>query len=287
MANQPQAAITLRLLPLGSTSQEKRLIWVNCRAAITEYQGQKAMLINMVDITHTKELEHLMLIREKMASLGQVAAGIAHEIRNPLSGINVFLDGIKENFQDPESAGVVEELIAAAQDTSNRIEAVIRRVLDFSRPTELKLAPIDVNLAVDNAIKLTANSLRKGDIKIDSNLAVDMPRVKGDLQLLEQALVNMITNAGQALQGTGKPGRIQIATQKDHGGVLIAVKDSGPGIPPEIRDKIFDPFFTTKSDGSGIGLSLCHRIIADHGGTLEVSSSDLGGSQFVISLPGE
>lgn len=286
MANRPQAAITLRLLPLGSAVQEKRLIWVNCRAGITEYQGQKAMLINMVDITHTKELEHLMLVREKMASLGQVAAGIAHEIRNPLSGINVFLDGIKENFQDPENTEVVQELIAAAQATSNRIEAVIRRVLDFSRPTELKLAPTDVNQAVDNAIKLTASSLRKGDIRIDSNLAADLPLVKADLQLLEQALVNMITNAGEALRGAGEPGRIQVATQKAEEGFLIAVQDSGPGIPPEIRDKIFDPFFTTKSDGSGIGLSLCQRIIADHGGSIEVSSSDLGGTQFVIHLPG-
>jgi signal transduction histidine kinase len=245
------------------------------------------MLINMVDITRTKELEQLMLIREKMASLGQVAAGIAHEIRNPLSGINVFLDGIKENFQDPENTAIVQELIEAAQATSNRIEAVIRRVLDFSRPGELRLAPTNINLAVDNAIKLTATSLRKEDIRIDRDLATGLPLVPGDLQLLEQALVNMITNASEALRGTGAPGRIQISTHKTNGGVMIAVNDSGPGIPPEIRDKIFDPFFTTKSDGSGIGLSLCHRIITDHGGTIEVSASDLGGTEFLIHLFGK
>ena len=287
MTNQPQADITLRFVPLGSSPLETRITWVNCRAAVTEYRGQKGMLINMVDITHTKELEHLMLIREKMASLGQVAAGIAHEIRNPLSGINVFLDGIKENFQNPESTPIVKELIEAAQATSNRIEAVIRRVLDFSRPTELHLAPTDANLAVDNAIKLTTTSLRKEDIKIESNLAGDLPLVKADLQLLEQVLVNIINNAGEALRGYEKPGQIQVVTQKAPEGVWITVKDSGPGIPPEIRDKIFDPFFTTKSDGSGIGLSLCHRIIADHGGTIQVSSSDLGGTQFIINLPQE
>jgi PAS domain S-box-containing protein len=287
MTNQPQADITLRFLPLGSSPQATRMTWVNCRAAVTEYRGQKAMLINMADITRTKELEHLMLIREKMASLGQVAAGIAHEIRNPLSGINICLDGIKEDFQDPESAAAVRGLIAAAQETSNRIEAVIRRVLDFSRPAQLQLAPTDVNLAVDNAIKLTVASLRKEDIRIDGKLATELPLVNADLQLLEQALVNMITNAAEALRGFGEPGRIQITTQKAGEGVLIAVKDSGPGVPTEIRDKIFDPFFTTRSDGSGIGLSLCQRIIIDHGGTIEVSSSDLGGTQFMIHLPQE
>ncbi|MDD5640231.1 MAG: PAS domain S-box protein [Syntrophales bacterium] len=285
LAHQSQGDITLRFIPLGSTPQEKRPIWVNCRSTVTEYRGQKAMLINMADVTHTKELERLMRIREKMASLGQVAAGIAHEIRNPLSGINVFLDGIKENFQDPASTAIVQELIEAAQDTSNRIEGVIRRVLDFSRPAELKLAPTDVNLAVDIAIKLTAASLRKDNIKIDSSLATGLPLVIADLQLLEQALLNMITNACEALRSTGKPGEIQVATQKAKDGVLILVKDSGPGIPLEIRDRIFDPFFTTKAEGSGIGLSLCQRIITDHGGTIEVSSSDLGGTQFTIHLP--
>jgi PAS domain S-box-containing protein len=287
MANLPQADITLRFIPLASMTSEKRSIWVNCRGSAIEYRSRKAMLINMVDITRTKEMERLMLIREKMASLGQVAAGIAHEIRNPLSGINVFLDGIKENFQDPENTALVQELIDAAQATSNRIEAVIRRVLDFSRPAELRLAPTDINLAVDNAIKLTATSLRKEDIKIDHDLATGLPLVQGDLQLLEQALVNIITNAGEALRGTGKPGQIKIATQKTNAGVLVTVNDSGPGIPPEIRDKIFDPFFTTKADGSGIGLSICHRIITDHGGTLEVSASDLGGTQFMIHLFGK
>jgi len=287
MENLPQTDVTLRFLPLAGAPPEKRLIWVNCRAGLIENQGQKAMLISMVDITRTKELEFLMLIREKMASLGQVAAGIAHEIRNPLSGINVFLESIKENFQDPESAADVLEIIEAAQVTSNKIEGVIKRVLDFSRPAELKLARSDINLAVDDAIKLTATRLRKDNIKVDGDLAEDLPLVYADKQLVEQAIINMITNAAEALHGTGEPGHIHIATQEAKGAVLITIKDSGPGIPQSIRDKIFDPYFTTKSDGSGIGLSLCQRIITDHGGNIEVSSSDMGGTQFVIRIPRE
>ncbi|MEW6657623.1 MAG: PAS domain S-box protein [Thermodesulfobacteriota bacterium] len=287
MANLSQADITLRFAPLGSTGPEKALIWVNCRSSIIDYRGQKAVLIIMVDISRTKELEFLMLIREKMASLGQVATGIAHEIRNPLSGINVFLESIKENFQDPENAGDVLELIEAAQTASNKIEGVIKRVLDFSRPAALKLARSNINLAVDDALKLTAAKLRKDNVRIDSSLAADLPLVYADQPLLEQAIINMITNAAEALRSTGKPGHIHIATQTVQDAVLIAIEDSGPGIPPAIRDKIFDPFFTTKSDGSGIGLSLCQRIIADHGGNIEVSSSDLGGTKFVIRLPRE
>ncbi|MHB8068531.1 MAG: PAS domain S-box protein [Desulfobaccales bacterium] len=282
-----QTDITLRFIPLNSANPEKRPVWVNCRASCINYRGQKAMLLNMMDITRTKELEFLMRVREKMASLGQVAAGIAHEIRNPLSGINVFLENIKENFQDPENAADVFELIEAAQATSNKIEGVIKRVLDFSRPTELKLALSDINLAVDDAIKLSATKLRKENVKIDCTLAADLPRVYADNQLLEQTMINMINNAAEALKGTGKAGRIHIATQAAHNAVLITIKDSGPGIPPAIRDKVFDPYFTTKSDGSGIGLSLCQRIITDHGGTIEVSTADLGGTQFVLRIPRE
>jgi|GEM_PF-421717 PAS domain S-box-containing protein len=284
-ANLAQADITLRLKPLGTTPPEKALIWVNCRSSVIEYRSKKATLITMVDISRTKELEFLMLIREKMASLGQVAAGIAHEIRNPLSGINVFLESIKENFQDPENASDVLELIDAAQIASNKIEGVIKRVLDFSRPAALKLSRSDINLAVDDAIKLSAAKLRKENVRIDSNLAADLPQVHADQSLLEQAIINMITNAAEALRSTGEPGHIRITTQAAQDAVLITIEDSGPGIPPAIRDRVFDPFFTTKSDGSGIGLSLCQRIIVDHGGNIEVSSSELGGTQFIIRLP--
>ena len=151
----------------------------------------------------------------------------------------------------------------------------------------MKLALTNINQAVDDAIKLTAARLRKDNISIDTSLAKDLPKVYADVHLLEQAIINMITNAAEAVQGTGKPGRIHIATQETTGTVLITIKDSGPGVPSAIRDKIFDPYFTTKSDGSGIGLSLCQRIVADHGGNIEVSSSDWGGSQFVIRIPRE
>ena len=117
--------------------------------------------------------------------------------------------------------------------------------------------------------------------------AEDLPLVYADKHLVEQAIINMITNAAEALKGTGEPGYIQVATQETPAAVLITIKDSGPGIPLAIRDKIFDPYFTTKSDGSGIGLSLCQRIITDHGGNIEVSSSDMGGTQFVIRIPRE
>jgi signal transduction histidine kinase len=286
-ANLSQADISLRFMPLGDASPEKGLIWANCRSSIIEYRGRKALLIIMVDISQTKELEFLVLIREKMASLGQVAAGIAHEIRNPLSGINVLLESIKENFQDPENSGDVLELIDAAQTASNKIEGVIKRVLDFSRPTELKLSLSDINVAVDDAIKLSAAKLRKDNVRIDSSLATDLPLVYADKPLLEQTIINMITNAAEALRSKEDQGRIHIATQAAPDAVFITIEDSGPGIPPAMRERIFDPFFTTKSDGSGIGLSLCQRIIVDHGGNIEVSSSDLGGTQFIIRLPRE
>ncbi len=225
------------------------------------------------------------MLREKMASLGHVAAGIAHEIRNPLSGINVYLDAIRENFQDPDSAEDVLQLIREAEATSNKIELVIKRVTDFSRPTELHLQPTSINEAIHEAVKLAATGLRKSSINLVLELDDGLPQVYADMQLIEQVVLNLITNAARIL-GTWQGKRdIRISTAQQQNNVLVRVEDSGPGVSPEMREKVFEPFFTTGSQGMGIGLGICRRIIADHKGEISISSSPLGGAQFNILIP--
>jgi signal transduction histidine kinase len=127
--------------------------------------------------------------------------------------------------------------------------------------------------------------LRKSGIEVKASFPEGLPLCYVDPQLLEQVVLNLITNAVQAMEGVESGKRIEVSTSLDEDAVAIAIADSGPGVPPHLRQKIFDPFYTTKSGSTGIGLSLSHRIIQDHGGTLSVSASRLGGAEFVIRLP--
>jgi PAS domain S-box-containing protein len=274
----------VRLVSPGGGETEG-LRWAGCRCSAIEYRGEEANLIHMMDITQLKNLERLVMQREKMASLGHVAAGIAHEIRNPLSGINVYLDAIRECYQDPECTEDVARLIQEAQATSNKIESVIRRVLDFSRPTDLRMRLTSINGTIHEALKLAAVSLRKASIDLDLDLDPDLLQVYADAQLIEQMMINLINNAANVLKAVQGERRIRISTRMNDGYVLIQVEDSGPGVPVEMRERVFEPFFTTRSQGMGIGLGICNRIIADHKGDIYISTSSMGGAQFNILIP--
>lgn len=242
-------------------------------------------MINMIDVTETKDLEKAIQLREKMASLGYVAAGLAHEIRNPLSGINLILDIIRENLEASENAQDSKELINQAQEAANKIESVIKRILDFSRPYEPHLTLENINVPVKEAVKLSQTVLRKSGINIQTDMDERIPKLYIDVQLMEQVLLNLINNAAEAMKNIKDQKIVRISSVREHGDILLKISDSGIGIPAEIRGKIFDPFFTTKSDGSGIGLSLCQKIIDNHGGIIKVSRSKLGGAEFRIKIP--
>ena len=256
--------------------------WVHCRAGGIVYQGREARLIIMLDITKARELERLVSIQDKMASLGRVAAGIAHEIRNPLSGINLYLTALGGKTQ---GMAEVTEIVGKMQAASARIEAVIKRVLDFSRPTAPKVSLINLNQVVTNVMELSAVTLRKAGINLEASLAESLPLAHADGQLLEQVLMNLITNAVQALSEVTGEKKIGLDSSLAMDRIVIRVSDSGPGIPPALREKVFDPFYTGRREGSGIGLSLCHRIVSDHGGKLTVSQSRWGGAMFTMELP--
>ncbi len=286
LAREPEAeeqqAEEGRDLDLGFLAGGQGVHWVHCRGGGIVYQGQAARLIIMLDITKAKELERLVSIQDKMASLGRVAAGIAHEIRNPLSGINLYLTALNGKLGGAPEA---EQIVAKMQAASARIEGVIKRVLDFSRPTVPRVSLINLNRVVANVVELSAVTLRKAGISLETSLAESLPLAHADGQLLEQVLMNLITNAVQALAETTGEKRIALESSLEMDRIVIRVSDSGPGVPPELREKVFDPFFTGRREGSGIGLSLCHRIVNDHGGKLSVSQSRWGGAMFTMELP--
>lgn len=261
--------------------------WVYCRAIPIEYQGHDAILVNMMDVDKTKALEHLLVVQDKMASLGRVAAGIAHEIRNPLSGINIYLSTLEKMHQKGEPVPVVMQILSQLKGASVKIESVIKRVMDFSKPGNPRFSLIDINRPLDDALSLTAVTLRKQGILLTKVLDDALPQCHADPNLIEALILNLINNAAEALQAIPTEKKIRVSSERRGNRVCIRISDSGPGIPPEIREKIFDPFFTTKHEGTGIGLSLCHRIVSDHGGTMNVFPSRWGGAEFVITLPGE
>jgi len=274
-----------RFYPSGKKGSPADMRWVHCRASRIEYQGKDAILLNIDEVTRARRLETLLRIQDKMSSLGRVAAGIAHEIRNPLSGINIYLNTLKKLYHKDGSEEKVSQILDQLQSASRKIESVIRRVMDFTKSSEPQLSLININGPVEEAISLSAVSLRKRNIKIEKNLAENLPLCYLDAQLIEQVMLNLITNAAEAIKDKQEPKIIAVTSTVFKDQIQVSVSDSGPGVPPENREIIFDPFYTTKNGSSGIGLSLSHRIIADHGGSLTALAGELGGAEFRIEIP--
>jgi PAS domain S-box-containing protein len=288
--NARSRATDIRFLSPGNADVDSRTRWTSCRTAPVSWHGRDAVLVNMVDLTQLKEMERIALVQEKMASLGHVAAGIAHEIRNPLSGINIYLSALEKVLEEseglePEDRETAGTVVDALRGASSRIEGVIRRVMDFANPAPPGMAPLCINHAAREAIHLASVILRKANIRLTEALQEDLPKARGDMRLLEQVFLNLFTNALQAMEGREGERQVEVASFQKNGYVHLSVADSGPGVPAEIRHRIFDPFFTTKKEGTGIGLSFSHRVVTDHGGFLTAGSSRFGGALFTIGLP--
>ncbi|MEE9496971.1 MAG: PAS domain S-box protein [Desulfobacterales bacterium] len=281
--------VDFRFFRTGPKNVKADMRWVWCRAIAFNYYGKDAVLINAIDITKAKQLEHQLLIKNKMLSLGRVAAGIAHEIRNPLTGINTYLYTIEDlcdsEHLDPEDMEVIRQIVTQIQVASNKIESVIKRVMDFSKPGAPKMMRTNINESLEEAIELSSVTMRKYGIKIEKSLAPDLPQCYADPHLIEQVVLNLITNAARAMEKSNGTKFVEIKSSAQNNTLSIRVADSGPGVPIELREKIFDPFFTTKDDGSGIGLNIAQRIVADHNGSISLDSSKWGGAEFKIELP--
>jgi PAS domain S-box-containing protein len=279
-----------RFYPPGSNGGRSEMRWFHCRIVRFQYQGREAFLLNVVDITEAKQLEHQLLIKNKMLSLGRVAAGIAHEIRNPLTGINTYLYTIEDLCESdqlcPEDVETIRQILTQIQVASNKIESVIKRVMDFSKPGAPKMVRTNINESLEEAIELSSVTLRKNGIKFEKSLAANLPQCYADPHLIEQVVLNLITNAARAMEtSTNGNKRVEIKSSANENTLCIQVADAGPGVSGELREKIFDPFFTTKEDGSGIGLNIAQRIVADHNGAISLGTSRWGGAEFKIKLP--
>lgn len=259
-----------------------------------------------------------MVRYEKLASVGRLAAGVAHEIGNPLSAILGYAAILLREEKDPETVQYLQHI----EGETERIQRIIRGLLDFSRPQETRIEPIDVNALVGSAIDLVSPQKIFRDVTFEVDLARDLPAVRGDRYQLQQALINVLINGAQAMEGTGEMavatsvrtmemgeragskrrvsdrGDVDYASMRRRseeqplisGGdtvVVIAIGDTGPGIPEEVVERVFDPFFTTKDpgEGTGLGLSITFGIVQAHGGALRVGNREGDGAEVLIYLP--
>ena len=236
---------------------------------------------SQLQISH-QELEQAqahLLRTEKLASLGQLSAGVAHEINNPLGTIMIYAHLLLKGLDKEDPRREDLELIISE---ANRAKEIVQGLLSFARETKLRQGQMNVNDLLEDVLGLIVNQSLFHNIKMEKSFAQDMPTIIADETKLKQVFLNIILNAAQAMEGTGK---LTISTIIDKKRIKIKIQDTGPGIPPEIMGKLFSPFFTTKEKGTGLGLAISYGIVERHGGKIDVNS-DLGkGSTFTISLP--
>lgn len=228
----------------------------------------------------TAELEKQLMHTEKLAALGQLSAGVAHEINNPLGGIKLCFNNLQSTQMDPKTR---EEHIMVVNDGLDRIQTIVRQLLDYAKNAPLSIQPVSLNEIVEKVLQLADYTLENRGIVLRSDLDAGLPPVAIDANKMEQVLLNLIINAVQAIEGTGT---IHVRTYRDDHVCVVAISDSGPGIPHEIVDRIFDPFFTTKEvgEGTGLGLTVSKAIVEQHGGTLSVDTAP-GGTTFSVRIP--
>ena len=258
----PDGTLRLRVFPLQS------------------YESGTLLLIQ--DITDAKKMEEQWLIAEKMASIGRMAAGLAHEIGTPLNVISGRAELLQAALPHSESQ---QKHTSVILDQTERIAGIIQQLLTHARQTAEHQEDFSLNVVVRKAVDLLHPELDKKGIAVHLELQDELPEVYGFSDQFHQVVINLMTNAMDAMEG--KQGSIQIATSQSDGCAQLAVVDTGCGICEEHMSKVFDPFFTTKEfgKGTGLGLTVTSNIVHSHGGTIEVQNVETGGTRFVVHLP--
>jgi signal transduction histidine kinase len=243
------------------------------------------------DITHQVRLEAereglraRLAQSEKLAALGQFVAGIAHEMNNPLQGVLGHLELL---IDTSDAARPVRPELRLIYQEAARAAKIVRNLLVFTGSQRMTRRRLRIDRVIARALASRSAGLKGSGIEIIHVPGKDLPAVSADPLLLQQALLNVLINAEHAIAGTGKPGRIEIATTtSEDGAVLItSIRDTGPGIPPDVLPRIFDPFYTTKATGTGLGLAVSYGIVQDHKGSVEVQSQPGRGTTFVLTFP--
>lgn len=248
-----------------AVGMENMRLYGDLKAALEQLQAAQAQIVQA----------------EKLSALGRVVSGVAHEINNPLMVILGYADILREDAPNPEIAEVAERIYSQAERAGN----IVRHLLAFARSHRTALKPTNLRKVIEETLESTTRRSHNGKVRINVELPEELPPVAADPGALQQVFTNLITNAQHAIGDT--EGLITISGELSQDSVTVVVRDTGPGISQDVLPRIFDPFFTTKKlgEGTGLGLSVCHGIINDHGGTITAANAENGGAVFTIRLP--
>ena len=284
----PDKLTTTRMTFINKNGEE---VPVNFSATIIRERGQEvgsvgifSDLREILKVHQELEAAQAQLVHsEKIASLGRMSAGVAHEINNPLAGILIYAEFLQRSLrEDAPERQKSDEIITQTL----RCKQIVSRLLEFSRQSLGQKTLFHVNEVISRCVELVGHQALFHNIDVIQDLDVNLPQVVGNASEIQQVFTNLLLNAADAMQGRGK---ITIASlpAPQGGGVVVTFTDTGPGIPPDIRNKIFDPFFTTKppGKGTGLGLSIVYGVMQRHGGTIEVDSTPGGGTTFTLRFP--
>jgi len=236
-------------------------------------------VVTMEDVSDVKALTEQLIRADRLAAMGELTAGVAHEVRNPLGVIRATVQLLEEAQCDPQRIHEAADIIKQEID---RLDRVIKALLDFGRPSTPTLVGTDVDSVIDDVVLFTKRFATQSDVVIERNAAIELPLVLADPDQLKQVFLNLVTNAVQAMEESG--GRIWISERSEGDFVEVEIADNGPGIRAEDLNKVFDPFYSKRTGGTGLGLTIVHRIVDEHGGHIEVESSTEG-TTFRVSLP--
>jgi PAS domain S-box-containing protein len=249
-----------------------------------EHGKIEGVVVSGRDITELKRLEEQLIQAEKLAAMGQMLAGVAHELNNPLTAILGASELVRERPGVDENT---KRQLEMTHRQARRAARIVQNLLEFSRPASPQKKALDLNAVLDRTLQLHEHSLRRNSVEVDFRPCAGLPPTVGDANQLIQVFLNLVSNAEQAIREIHPSGHIHIRLGQSGSRIFASVQDDGSGIKPEALDKIFDPFFTTKrpGGGTGLGLSICMSIIREHGGDIEVENLPGGGAGFTVFLP--
>jgi signal transduction histidine kinase len=246
-----------------------------------EERGQRiGALLTLRDAESVHRIEDEIELSRRLAAIGRLTSGVAHEVKNPINAIVVHLEVLRQKLKeiDPDTRRHMDVIGSEI----HRLDRVVQTLVDFSRPVELRLADMDLRKLVDDVVMLASPAAEQNQVRIERQNGEEPMPVRIDADLVKQAVLNIVINGVQAMESGGELG---ITTRREGENALITIRDNGPGIAPDIRDKIFNLYFTTKKGGTGIGLAMAYRVVQLHHGSLEFTSIPEHGTTFYLRFP--